>query len=230
MCEYNNLTGYGGPASFRGIYFDGSDSRYELWEVKFLAYLRSKKLYDTITRPIEDEVNINKNAEAFSELVQFLDDRSLSLIIRDANNDGRKALNILRQHYLSSGAPRIISLYTELTTLEIRSDETTTDYLIRAENAATFLKNSGEHISDYLLIAMCLKGLPSKYDTLKTVVTQRDIQMTFSQFKSSLRNFEETNKPRHEPNNAVMNVNYEKLPQHTCSCSCQRDEPQQKPQ
>ena len=29
------------------------------------------------------------------EMVQFLDDRNLSLIIRDAKNDDRKALNIL---------------------------------------------------------------------------------------------------------------------------------------
>ena len=33
----------------------------------------------------------NKIAEVFGELVYYLYDRSLSLIIRDARNDGRKA-------------------------------------------------------------------------------------------------------------------------------------------
>ena len=33
-------------------------------------------------------IDADKNAEAFAELVTFLDDRSLGLIIRDANNKG----------------------------------------------------------------------------------------------------------------------------------------------
>jgi hypothetical protein len=53
----------------------------------------------------------SKNAEAYAELVQLLDDdRSLSLIIRDAADDGQGALQILRNHYLPNA-----------------------DYLIRAE-------------------------------------------------------------------------------------------------
>ena len=43
--------------------------------------------------------------------------------------------------------------------------ETTTDYVIRAEIAATSLKAAGEVISDGLLVAMTLKGLPTKYKT-----------------------------------------------------------------
>ena len=37
------------------------------------------------------------------------------------------------------------------------------DYMIKAETAATSLKNAGEIISDSMLIAMILKGLPSSY-------------------------------------------------------------------
>jgi uncharacterized protein HemY len=48
----------------------------------------------------------------------------------DAAGDGRKALKILRDHYASQGRPRIIALYTELTSLEKGSSETVTDYLI----------------------------------------------------------------------------------------------------
>ena len=56
----------------------------------------------------------DKNEEGFAELVQFLDDTSLGLVIRDARDDGKKALEILREHYAGSGKPRIISLYTQL--------------------------------------------------------------------------------------------------------------------
>jgi hypothetical protein len=38
------------------------------------------------------------NATAFAELIQFLDNKSLSLIIPDAKDDGKKSLQILRHH------------------------------------------------------------------------------------------------------------------------------------
>ena len=40
-----NLTGYG-PR--RTLVFDGDESKYELWEVKFLGYVPLQKLYDVV--------------------------------------------------------------------------------------------------------------------------------------------------------------------------------------
>ena len=71
-----------------------------------------------------------KNADAFAELVQCLDDRNLSLIIREAKDDGRKVLKVLREHYQGNGKPRVIPLYTELTSLRKGKNETTTDCII----------------------------------------------------------------------------------------------------
>lgn len=65
----------------------------------------------------DEEINASKNEEAFMELIQFLDDKSLSLVMRDAQDDRRKALKILRAHYAGTGKPRLISLYTELMSL-----------------------------------------------------------------------------------------------------------------
>lgn len=95
-------------------------------------------------------------------------------MIREANNDGRKALRVLREHYQGKGNPRIIALYTELTSLHMGEGETTTDYIIRAETAATSLKAAGEVISDGLLVAMTLKGLPTSYKTFATIVMQKE--------------------------------------------------------
>jgi len=47
-------------------------------------------------------------------IVQMIDNRSLSPIIRDTKDNGRKALEITREHYTSSGKPNVIALYTEL--------------------------------------------------------------------------------------------------------------------
>ena len=63
----------------------------------------------------------------FGYLRQFLDDKSLSLVMRDAASDGRKALGILREHFAGTSKPRIISLYTQLTSLVKQSNETVTD-------------------------------------------------------------------------------------------------------
>ena len=86
--------------------------------------MRLQKLYKVFVRDAseKDPPDASTQADAFAELVQCLDDRSLSLVIRDARDDGRKALEVLRQHYQGKGKPRIISLYTELTSLkELRS-------------------------------------------------------------------------------------------------------------
>ena len=178
------ITGYG---SRHRLLFDGDEAKYELWEVKLLGYMRLHKLYDVIT-PGNDMPDKAKNADAFAELVQCLDDRSLSLVIRDATNDGRKALVILREHYIGKGKPRIISLYTKLTSLKMERGGCLTDYVIQALNTA------GEVISDSLLTAMVLKGLPAEYKTFTTVVMQKEQKMTFTEFKVILRSFEENEK------------------------------------
>ena len=41
------------------------------------------------------------------------------------------------------------------------SDETVTEYIIRAQTVATNLKTAGENTNDSLLVAMVIKGLPS---------------------------------------------------------------------
>ena len=157
----------------RALIFSGEESKYELWEVKFLAHMRLQKLYNVFVPSEEDtEASAAKKADAFAELVQCLDDRSLSLIIREARDDGPKALEILRQHYQGKGKPRVIFLYTELTTLKKTENESIVDYVIRAETAATALRNADEAVSDALLIAMVLEGLPSNYKTFSAIVAQ----------------------------------------------------------
>ena len=87
-------TGYG-PRS--RIIFDGDETKFELWKIKFKGYLTIQKLLSVIE---SDTPDADKNAEVFAELIQCLDDRSLTLIIRDTKDNGKKALEILKQHYI----------------------------------------------------------------------------------------------------------------------------------
>ena len=51
--------------------------------------------------------------------------------------------------------------------------------MIRAESAATSLKNAKEPVSDSLLITMLLKGLPANYKAFITVFTQAEYDTNF---------------------------------------------------
>ena len=185
----SSLTGYGRSR----LYYDGDESKYELWEIKFLAHLRLQGLIDALTNA---EITVDQNAKIFAELILVLDDKSLSLVMRDAKDKGKQAIEILREHYLGKSKPRIISLYRELASLKMAAKETVTEYMIRAENYATALKTAKETISDSLLIAMVLKGLPPNFDSFSTVITQRDDEIDFPKFKACLRSFEENEQSR----------------------------------
>ena len=191
-------TGYGPRSNVKlqRLLFDRDETKYELWEARLLGYLQTIKLKKTIlsSAPLEEEGDEAKNEESYAELIQLLDDTSLSLVMRDAASDGRKALKILRDHYASQGKPRIIALYTELTSLEKGTSETVTDYLIRAERSIMALKNAKETLSDGLVIAMILKGLPDSYKPFVVHISQSTSEITFAMFKPQLKSFEETEK------------------------------------
>ena len=192
--------GYGPKPSLPNM-FDGDERNYEKWEVKFLAQMKLFNLKDVILssdHDYDDTNDADKNEMAYAILVQSLDDKSLALVMNDAQDDGREALKILRSHYRGASTPRIIGLYTELTSLKMMDKETVTEYVIRAEKAAVGLKLVGETVSDSLLIAMVLKGLPETYQSFVTVVTQSQDQHSFKKFKEDLRSHEETVKSRKE--------------------------------
>ena len=74
--------------------------------------------------------------------------------------------------------------------------ESLIDYILRGETAANALKNTGETVSDGLLVAMILKGLPDDFKAFIAIITQSDAAQNFQKFKQALRNFEETEKTR----------------------------------
>ncbi len=209
MSTSSTSTGYGLSSShgrWNNLQFTGDERKYEQWEVKFMGYMRLKNLKAVINPSATDEVNAEKNEECFAELIQFLDDRSLSLVMRDARDKGREALTILREHYRGKGKQRIICLYTELTSLTKKSSESVTDYVLRAENSSSALQEAGEAVSDGLLVAMVLKGLPPQYKSFVAVVTQSDKTWTFKDLKTSLRDYEDTEKARESDKSSSSNV------------------------
>ena len=115
--------------------------------------------------------------------------------MRESTGDGREAMKLLKTHYAGKGNVRLIALWTELTSLEKLPSESITDYILKAEKAATSLKNASQTVSDPLLIAMMMKGLPEQYKPFCVVTTQNEVT-EMSKFKVNLRSFEETERVR----------------------------------
>ena len=164
MARESILTGYGPSNQWQNLIFEGDERKFEVWETKILGYMELRKLKETLvgTGAVND-----KNETAFAELIQLLGERSLSLVIREAKDDGRK---ILREFYAGSSKSTVIMLYNQLTTLTKGNSETVTDYMICAEKAASSLRSANEQVSDVLLKAMVLKGLPDEYKAFVAVV------------------------------------------------------------
>lgn len=190
--------------------FDGSEEKFDLWETRFLGHLHTLKLKETILhQPTDAEAeqiaeDSRKNADCYAELIRLIDDKSLSLVRHDAADDGRKALKILKEHYSGKSKPRIINMYTALTQLHMSDNESVTDYLIRAENNITALREAGELMSDGLTIAMVLRGLPDSFKPLAVHITQNEDDVTFTDFKRRLRVYEETEKMKVATTDNVM--------------------------
>ena len=151
---------------------------------------RLRKLSDTIDPrsddargelPAADEAN---NADAFAELIQCLDDRSLSLIMREARDDGRKALGILREHYLGRSKPRIIGLYHALCSLNM-NNETTTDSPGRASGSCIKSSDGVQHeimLSDALYVPSYKQSIFSVRAAVK-----KGVSVNFCPYKCEMK-------------------------------------------
>ena len=76
------------------------------------------------------------------------------------------------------------------------SDESVTNYAIRIKKTEAALTQAGETLSDGPLVAMALKGLPVSYSAFSTVITKKDNDVTFSNYKNALKAYKETEKSR----------------------------------
>ena len=166
-------TGYGSLSLRHRLFFDGDEQNYEAWEEKFLGYLLVKDLKKTVLAAATEAIDNDKNELAYAEMIQFLDSTSHQLVMRDAKDDGRKALTILRTHYSGKEKSRVLSMYTELMLLSKSPSETITDFILKAEKLVSALKNAGENLSDSLHIAIILKGLPEEFTPFAVVIQQQ---------------------------------------------------------
>ena len=165
-------SGYGPSNPWKKLILDRGKVKDEPSEPKILGYFKLKGLKEGFAL---GKIDANKNELMFAELVQYLDERSLSLVMRDAKDNVGEALRKLRAHYIGSGKPRIITLYKQLTTLKISYSESITNYIIKDGERATALDTAVETVSDPLLVAIALNytPFPNNYTPFVAAITQQ---------------------------------------------------------
>ena len=198
MTTDRSSIGYGSSGRWQRLMFDGDERSFEQWEFRFLGYMLMKDLKKHVLPATDGETDEDaaKQEMAFAELIQFLDEKSLGLVIREAKDNGRKAFQILRQHYSGTSQPRILTLWNDLICIQMSPKETVTEFIIRVEKITTALKAAKEQVSDGLIISQVLKCLPEEFSSF-VVVTTQNTELNFANFKTKLRNFEDTEKSRH---------------------------------
>jgi hypothetical protein len=83
------------------------------------------------------------------------------------------------------------------------SDESLTEFLIRAESVAAGLRAAGETVSDSLIISMIMKGLPDRYSTFCTLILHSEREYTLAEFKTSIANHDSAKTPSSDSSTAM---------------------------
>lgn len=178
----------------RWLQFSGEEDDFAYWKEKFEGYLHGKKLRQMLLEEV-DATDAQKYT-IWAELIQCLDKRSVMMLRAECKGDGIAAWQQLCAHFSSTETPRIMNLFSQFTSLSLKSNEDMMDYLIRAETLSSSLEVAGEKVSEPLLVSVVLKGLPNSYDYFKTVHDFSKTKTSFSDVKKALINFSDSQKIR----------------------------------
>ena len=71
---------------------------------------------------------------------------------------------LLQQSFRNDGTVTVVSVMRQLARLQLREDEALHNYFIRAQELSTKPEHAGEYLSEPVLNAMVLNGLPERYE------------------------------------------------------------------
>ena len=117
--------------------FNGKRDSYKLWSIRIISYLR--KPY-----PEQHDVAVGKdgldktsadyktqNKYLFETLLDVLDEKTAKNILGKANDDGVKALAVLKEEFVGSEANNAISSIMALIDVNLQEGESFTEYGLR---------------------------------------------------------------------------------------------------
>ena len=160
-------------------------------------------------RKAVDDIEKRKNT-LWCYLAMVLDSTSLMLIRHDCVDhkglgDGHKAWGLLQQRFRSDETVTVVSVMRQLARLQLKEDEALHNYFIRAQELSTRLEHAGERLSEPLLNAMVLNGLPERYEHF-VVQESFNPSGSFVELRTKLTNYEESRIHRENLDDADAHV------------------------
>ena len=106
----------------------------------------------------------------------------------DCIGDGAKAWNLLHERFQSVETPTVMTLVAQLARLQLEDADDLDSFFIRGKELLTRLQEAAESVSETLLKASVLNGLPMRYESF---VIQESFNPTtnFTELKKRLQNF-----------------------------------------
>ena len=156
--------------------FEGKSEDLEWWLAKAMVYLTKhhpEQAKCAKAGTVDDLKKIDKWQEANEGLYNFfietLDKKTGKLIIREAKDDGYKALRVIKDHHVGCVKNNGMLALFELVTIAMKPDQTLTDYQIKLKELNAEVKES-KFTMDEINVVCGMIGLPEKYSLLKETV------------------------------------------------------------
>ena len=136
-----------------------------------------------------------RNNTIWCYLAKVLDSTTLMLIRHHLDNkglgDGREAWVLLQQKFQSDETVTVVNVVWQQSRLHLKEDDALHNYFIRAQELSRMLEHAGEHLSEAVLNAMVLNGLPECYEHF---VVQENFNPAGSvvELRTRLMNYEES--------------------------------------
>ena len=190
--------------------FSGKRDDFILWTRKFLAYSHSRRLRKTFLGE-ENVDDMEKQYDAYSLLVQALDNKSLLLLEDDCEGNGCKSWKTLQDNYSNKSEARIMSLWERLNNVKCKSPQEMSDYVLKVEMIAREIKASGAILDERFIVSATLKGLPTEYKYLDFMQVSSGEPLTFAKVKRFLLQQADSDKLNEvKEEQALITKNYNK--------------------
>ena len=118
-----------------------------------------------------DELKIR----VWCEIIKTLEKRS-GMFLRPYKEDGPKAWAVTCDRYESCERPRLQQLIEKLTNLKMVAKESVIDYITRAEELQSNLREIDDQVSEPMLISIIWIGLTDDFDTICKFCNNMQIQ------------------------------------------------------
>lgn len=202
----------GTETGFAGIEkLDGKN--YVQWAFKVKTLLRAKGWLKFLE---EEEAADNEqqrrkfekiDAQVMNVIVLTVNMNQITYIINEKT--ARGAWQRLKERHYGKIQEKEILLRRKISNVKWESDDDVDEYILRVENLATSIRDTGFNLTDAEISSYILNGLPPKFRSIQRVYeAMKPSEITLSQLKNLLRNEEMDNKER-EKNK--KRVNYDSI-------------------